>query len=262
MLVVFSVIMATLLSVSAIAYALAPEVKNVAPILEEMQDIEPMLFQEESVETEVEEEEINLEETEPTKTQDIYVEKYPEVPLYNQLDYGYTQYGNSTVKKSGCGIASYAMVLTYLLDREILPDELAAMYHRYKVDGGSAHGLFLDTWNEWGVTVENYYWEEAWLQGKLMKALENGQPVIANVHGDSAFTGTGHFIVLYGLNEQGRILVRDPNGENYMGQGFLVDGFENGFDPEYFSRISGNYFVYGAKDLDAIAALAKEQNLT
>lgn len=211
-----------------------------------------------------EDEEKQENEPESVESQDSnfeYVEKFPEVPLYNQLDYGTTRYGDSTVRKSGCGIACYAMVLSYLHDREILPDELADMYHRYKVKGGSSHCLFTNTQEEWGVTVENCYWKEAWLDGKVMEALRNGQPIIANVHKDSAFTDGGHFIVLYGLTEDGKILVRDPNGANYMAKGFLAEGFANGFEPSYFRKISANYFIYQAKDLDAIAARAEAEAL-
>ena len=198
-------------------------------------------------------------EKQEVETEYGYVEKFPEVPLYNQLDYPKTRYGDSTVRSSGCGIACYAMVLSYLHDREILPDELAGMYHRYKVKGGSSHSLFTATQEEWGVTVENCYWREAWIEGKVMEALSNGQPIIANVHEDSAFTDGGHFIVLYGLNEDGKILVRDPNGDNYGRKGFLAEGFENGFEPSYFKKISANYFIYQAKNLDALASKAETE---
>ena len=197
-------------------------------------------------------------ETEPAETELVYVEQFTEVPLYNQLDYMDTTYGNSTVGKGGCAITCYAMVLTYLLDREILPDELAAKYDKYKVKVGSSHSLFTETQEEWGVTMENYYWGEAWGEGKVMEALRNGQPVIANVKSDSAFTTVGHFIVLYGLTEDGKILVRDPNGNNYTASWFLAEGFANGFEPEYFRSISGRYFIYQAKDLEAIAAQASK----
>lgn len=201
-------------------------------------------------------------ETEPSETKFVYVEQFPEVPLYNQLDYPKIKYGHdgSTVRSSGCGIASYAMVLSYLLDREILPDELAGMYHRYKVKGGSSQDLFLKTQDDWGITVKKYNWEEAWLEGKVMEALENGQPIIANVRGDSAFTEKGHYIVLYGLTEDGKILVRDPNGANYMKKGFLADGFQNGFEPKYFRKLAASYFIYNAKDLYALAAQAQMLN--
>ena len=193
-------------------------------------------------------------ETEPEETEMEYIEKIPEVPLYNQLDYYETRYGDSTISLSGCGIVCYAMVLSYLLDREILPDELVRNYHKYKVERGSSYALFLDTQEEWGVTVDHCYWGEAWEEGKLMEALENGQLVIANVREDSVFTDNGHFIVLYGLTEDGKILVRDPYGGNYGRNDFLIDGFENGFAPEYFRKISASYFIYPAKDLNAIAS--------
>ena len=67
--------------------------------------------------------------TEPMVSESGYVEKIVEFPHYLQQSYPYTNYGNhGTVSSHGCGITSCAMVYTYLLDREIYPDELAAEY--------------------------------------------------------------------------------------------------------------------------------------
>ena len=48
-------------------------------------------------------------------------------------------------------------------------------------------------------------------------ALLSGSPVICSV-GPGDFTSTGHFIVLAGIDEQGRLLVRDPNSPERTGK--------------------------------------------
>ena len=49
------------------------------------------------------------------------------------------------------------------------------------------------------------------------RALLSGSPVICSV-GPGDFTSTGHFIVLAGIDEQGRLLVRDPNSPERTGK--------------------------------------------
>ena len=91
---------------------------------------------EEIQETEAVEE--TVPETEPEPTEPPLIEKYPTVPMFFQTDYPHTSYGGyGSVATHGCGIASLAMVASYLNDREILPDELALKYGRYNTSGGS-----------------------------------------------------------------------------------------------------------------------------
>lgn len=83
------------------------------------------------------------------------VEKYPEVPLYLQTDYYTVRYGQyGTVATSGCGITCLAMVATYLLDEEYLPDEFARRYAMYSVKGGSDWTLFKTSSEELGLPME------------------------------------------------------------------------------------------------------------
>lgn len=160
------------------------------------------------------------------------VEKYPEVPLYLQTDYYTVRYGQyGTVATSGCGITCLAMVATYLLDEEYLPDEFARRYAMYSVKGGSDWTLFKTSSEELGLPMEmSVKWEDA------LAALENGQVVITQANPDSIFTDVGHFIVLTGVNEEGRIWVNDPYGGNYgeWSHPRLQDGFANGFEQRQF----------------------------
>ena len=176
-----------------------------------------------------------------------YVEKITEVPHYIQQSYPYTNYGNhGTISSHGCGITSCAMVYSYLLDRVILPDELAETYGRYNTKVGSDYRLFSQTAEDFGIEVKMVYnWKE------VEEALYNGQVVIANVQGDSIFTDGGHYIVYYGITEEGKILINDPSIYNYgqwSGKA-LTEGFRDGFDQKY-CKYSFPCWIYEVKDIE------------
>lgn len=192
--------------------------------------------------------------TEPMVSESGYVEKIVEFPHYLQQSYPRTNYGNhGTVSSHGCGITSCAMVYTYLLDREIYPDELAAEYGRFNTPVGSDYALFETSAADLGLEVtRSYIWEE------VVEALENGCIVIANVRSDTIFTQGGHYIVYHGITEDGRILIKDPNIYNY-GQWThkgLSEGFKIGFDPKYV-RYSFPCWIYSPKDIEEVASNAE-----
>lgn len=175
----------------------------------------------------------------------IVTEEIPEVPLYFQTDYPNSPYGVwGSVASHGCGITSVSMVFSYLLDYEIMPDTLAAEFGRYNSEHGSYHTLFPDSAEAYGLKVEKTYdFEEA------VQALKDGHVLIANPSASSIFTDGGHFIVLYGITDDERILVHDPNKYNYTnGTSVLRDGFANGFDQKYI-RWCGPFWIYQLKDI-------------
>lgn len=180
-----------------------------------------------------------------------YVEKIYNVPHYLQQSYADTKYGNhGTVSSHGCGIASCAMVYSYLLDTEIMPDELAEKYGRYNTPVGSDYGLFKASAKDYGLEVKDVYnWQS------VEEALKNGCIVIANVRKDTIFTQGGHFIVYYGITDDGKILVKDPSIYNYgeWSNIYLKEGFANGFDPK-FVKYSFPCWIYSPKDLNVIAS--------
>lgn len=196
-------------------------------------------------------------ETEPKETEFVYVEKFEEVPHYFQTDYPDTPYGRygDTVASDGCGITSLAMVLSYLLDEEILPDELAEKYGKYCTGNGSTWELFPDSAEDFGVTIE----KQAFSWSDVVKALKNGRVVIANAKGGSIFTSGGHFIVLDGITEDGKILVKDPYRGNYAKKNKqLREGFANGFDQKHLKYACSCWWIYAPKDVDSLAVKAEE----
>lgn len=142
------------------------------------------------------------------------------IPLYFQTDYPDTRYGHGTVASSGCGVTSLAMVATYLTGHAYYPDELAGYF------GGRAENNIQRL--ECGSDTLQLPWHKAKDFWDVMAALNDGNIVIALMSSDSIFTSSQHFIVLTGLNEDGKIMVNDPYEPNYQ-KWILKRAFQEGF---------------------------------
>jgi len=173
------------------------------------------------------------------------------IPLLNQLDYADAPYGeDGTIASHGCGIVCISMVATYLTDTPFYPDELAERFGDYNSPNGSYWTLFeaCSKGLEISIPKQTSSWSE------VVAALENSQPVIS-IQGSGLFTRSGHFIVLTGITEDGKILVNDPNGNNWAKNETMKDGFKNGFDQEDIFRSGDTYWIYDAKETpDALGA--------
>ena len=133
------------------------------------------------------------------------------VPRLFQGDYDeIVLYYNGTprsVATSGCGATSVSMVLAYLTGNT---EQNPYLLFCAAVDAGRYHGngLSHDTliWlaEQYGATG---HWTGS--ESAVLDALESGKPVIAHM-GEGAFTEKGHYIVLRGRTEDGKILVNDP----------------------------------------------------
>ena len=158
------------------------------------------------------------EETQPEEEKEIST-----VPLYYQDEYPYTMYGSGTVASSGCSIVSLAMVASYMTDHEYRPDELAHYF------GGRATNNVARL--EYGNKMLQLACRKAENWHVTYQALKEGKVAIVLMGPDSIFTNSQHFIVLTGINENGKIMVNDSNRDNYSFWQ-LKTAFEEGFDPE------------------------------
>lgn len=196
---------------------------------------------------------------EPSVTESGYVERITEVPHYIQHYYRDARYGNhGSVASHGCGITCLAMVYTYLLDQEVMPDYLGEKFGRYNTPVGSDWGVFTATGEYFDIdVVKTHKWHEA------LEALENGHLVIAQANPDSIFTDGGHFILLYGLTEDGKIMVKDPSIYNYSVESsyLLKEGFDNGFNHENVKYNCHPFWIFQHKDLEEIAARVEAEEL-
>lgn len=145
-----------------------------------------------------------------------------EIPLYLQYSGSWSgiPYGTGTIAKNGCCPTCIAMVFSYLLQQEILPNDITAWTgDRYYVTGaGTAWSVFPAVSEHYGITQENLGKDSM----AMVTALKEGKPVIASM-GPGTFTKGGHFIVLTGITEAGGITVNDPNDnaiKNHKGREF------------------------------------------
>jgi hypothetical protein len=182
-------------------------------------------------------------------TSDNKVNAIDFVPLYNQRDYDDVPYGKyGTVSSHGCGIACLAMVYSYMSDEVHLPDELAKKFGKFNTKDGSVWALFPESAEKLNLPLlESDSPNGEWYDWKKVKAaLQNGQPVIC-LQRKGIFTGGGHYIVLTGITEDGKILVNDPNGRNWTKNSTLEKGFDEGFTPKQIRAAGVAYWIYGEK---------------
>lgn len=113
-----------------------------------------------------------------------------------------------SVKTSGCGATCVAMIIRYMKENyNETPETVFEWLYKagyYKGDGLSHAALsrYLSVsgiGNRWtGSTTE------------VLNSLKAGKPVIAHM-GRGTFADNGHYILLRGIDENGMILVNDPN---------------------------------------------------
>lgn len=137
-------------------------------------------------------------------------EKKQAYPLLIQWDdrWGYAPYGNDNIGISGCGPTCLSMVIYSLTKNEAAtPNAIAdfSMSGGYYVPGtGTAWTLMTDAPAQYGISTTQIPLEEA----AMADCLNQGQILICSV-GAGDFTDQGHFIVVYGYNEEG-FLINDP----------------------------------------------------
>ncbi|MEI3526222.1 MAG: C39 family peptidase [Eubacteriales bacterium] len=134
-----------------------------------------------------------------------------EIPHFLQWDerWGYETYGSDFLAVTGCGPTSLSMVVCGLTgDTKWNPYEVAKMAedNGYYVDGsGSSWELMSSGAEKLGLTVSNVIFDTEHIRATL----EAGQPIICVMGRD--FTDAGHFLVLTGVDQEGNIILQDPN---------------------------------------------------
>ena len=136
-----------------------------------------------------------------------------ELTIYYQGDepWGSMKYGNCggvTIAEAGCGPSSLAMIVTALTGKRVTPDEIAkkAASGGYRVcNMGSSHAI-TDLAKGYGLTVKDYGRPSI---AEINKALKDGTMFQVAGTGPSPFSGTGHFIGIRGIANDGKWLIFD-----------------------------------------------------
>ena len=131
----------------------------------------------------------------------VYFSQYD--PRWGNLMYGLT----NTIAGAGCGPTSLAICVSTLTDTVVTPPEVCdwSVKTGHRCEGsGSYHSLIPDGAAHYNVPCRGIGQSGT----ELVKALQEGKLVIA-IMSAGHFTRGGHFIVLRGITDDGKILVAD-----------------------------------------------------
>lgn len=167
---------------------------------------------------------------------------HDEMPLYDQNDYPDTLFGHGTIASSGCSITSMAMVASYYTGQEITPEAIALAKGQPGMTYESYMGIIEDVAEE----IELPYEGKIFGIDEMKSELEAGAVIIALVNEESIFTDYGHFIVLTGISDDDRFMVKDPNGCNYK----RLD-FSEGFQWHEIAKGLSGGLLFSARDENA-----------
>lgn len=134
------------------------------------------------------------------------------VPLFNQWDrrWGYVGYGDDIIAIDGCGPTCMSMVYTGLTGKkDKTPADVADFCvenNYYTKDTGTSWALMASGAQTLGLSVTRLGITES----AIKEALKAKKPVICSM-AEGDFTDSGHFIVLTGVSEDGKLMINDPN---------------------------------------------------
>ena len=137
---------------------------------------------------------------------------------YNQNNYGNVPYPSptlprATVKSGGCGVVCASMIVSNLTNKTVAPSEMAkyAINKKARVAGGTDMNILAKALRQdYGLhftTTSN--------ESILLDHLKSGGMAVANVGGNrkgytGVFSDSGHYIVVAGLESDGRLIILDP----------------------------------------------------
>lgn len=162
------------------------------------------------------------------------------VPQYFQNDYPEEPYSFSTVAQSGSSMTALAMVATYMTNYEYYPDQMADMLAHFL--GGDYQRL------EYGSDLLGLAWKRAENIHEAVAAVEDGKTVIVMFNTDNMFTWREHYVVLTGVNEEGKYMLLDTNSEHYE-KNFLKKYYEDGFTDKDLMRRYSAAWIYDKEQM-------------
>lgn len=134
-------------------------------------------------------------------------------------------YGEGIVNDSGCGPTCMSMVYVFLTGKKDMnPGEMASYAERsgFSCEAGTEWAFFTDGASGLGLTGQEVPFDE----GSITAKLQEGIPIICSVR-EGDFTTSGHLIVLAGLNDEGEVIVHDPNSVENTQRGWTLQTIMN-----------------------------------
>lgn len=168
----------------------------------------------------------------------IHVKGIPKtnIPHLYQWDlrWGYAKFSADGFGLAGCGPTSLTMIYQGLTGKtDITPYDMGRMAEEqgFVIEGsGSTNDLFVEMplqlgLNRWEIPVD---------ANSIKETLSAGYPIIANV-GPGYFSRVGHFFVLAGITEDGKVILNDP---------YSVERSSKLWDPEQIASESRALYAY------------------
>lgn len=149
-----------------------------------------------------------------------------EIPHFIQWDerWGYEKYGPDYFAINGCGPSSLAMVIVGLTgNTDVNPKVIA----KFSEDNGHIVGGVGTSWQLMteGAKAYGLKCEELPLnENTIIKTLKKGQPIIISM-APGTFTSVGHYVVLTGVDSDGKIIVKDSDSKIRTNKTWDIDVF-------------------------------------
>ncbi|MBA4698860.1 MAG: C39 family peptidase [Ruminococcus sp.] len=137
------------------------------------------------------------------------------ITMYSQHDPAWSSYlygGIDPMTTHGCGPTALAMAVSSLSDTAITPVDAAqwsATNGCYSPNNGSVHALIPNGAASYGLRVEKL----SQLTPDAFRSALSFDKLLVLLMGPGDFSDSGHFIIAYGYDENGSILVADPASE-------------------------------------------------
>lgn len=144
---------------------------------------------------------------------------------YSQTDerWGKTLYGTSgTIGEGGCGPSCLAMVVSTFAETDLTPldtSNWAAASGLRSENSGSFHNIIVEGGKHYNFNVTGI---DLGSKEKITNALNDNKLIVA-LMGKGHFTTSGHFILLRGVTDDGKILVSDPMSRKRSAKKWDID---------------------------------------
>ena len=135
-----------------------------------------------------------------------------EIIYYRQTDERFAEklFGEDPIGRYGCGPTAMATVVSTLTETTIDPVEMAEWAYEngyWAAGSGAYHTLIAGAAKAFSLDCTSCDRED---EETMKEALREGKLIVV-LMGKGQFTDSGHFIVLYGVTDEGKIRLADPN---------------------------------------------------